>query len=75
MIVKARELDMSIMIGCMNESAVGTAAIAQLAPLADYLDMDGPLLLSEDTGTGVSFDFGKLVYNAGAGLGVLIEPF
>ena len=30
MISKARELNLKVMIGCMNESSVGTAAIAQL---------------------------------------------
>ncbi len=69
MITKARELNMKLMIGCMNESTVGTAAIAQLAPLLDYVDMDGPLLLSEDIAKGVSFDQGKIIYAEGAGLG------
>jgi L-alanine-DL-glutamate epimerase-like enolase superfamily enzyme len=75
MITKARELDMKIMIGCMNESSVGTAAIAQLAPLADYIDMDGPLLLVEDTAKGVGFDFGKIMYTDNPGLGVTVQPF
>ena len=75
MIKRARELDMKVMIGCMNESSVGTAAIAQLAPLADYVDMDGPLLLAEDTSQGVGFDFGKIIYTNTAGLGVVIHSF
>ncbi|HMP87356.1 MAG TPA: dipeptide epimerase, partial [Lacibacter sp.] len=44
MIRRAQELNLSVMIGCMNESTIGSAAIAHLAPLADYIDMDGPLL-------------------------------
>ena len=75
MITKARELNMKVMVGCMNESSVGTAAIAQLAPLLDVVDMDGPLLLSEDIATGVGFDFGKIVYQQGPGLGIQIVPF
>ena len=75
MIKRARELDMKVMIGCMNESSVGTAAIAQLAPLVDYVDMDGPLLLAEDTSQGVGFDFGKIIYTNTAGLGVVIHSF
>ena len=71
MISKARELDMKVMVGCMNESSVGTAAIAQLAPMLDFVDMDGPLLLAEDIGAGVQFDMGKIVYQANsAGLGI-----
>ena len=58
------------MIGCMNESSVGTAAIAQLAPMIDHVDMDGPLLLAEDIASGVTFDKGKIVYTNGYGLGI-----
>jgi L-alanine-DL-glutamate epimerase-like enolase superfamily enzyme len=70
MIQKARALNMKVMVGCMNETSIGTAAIAQLAPLLDYVDMDGTLLQSEQIGTGVSFDAGKIIYNDKAGLGV-----
>lgn len=70
MIQQARELGLQVMVGCMNESSVGTAAIAQLAPLLDYVDMDGPLLLAEDTAQGVNFDEGKIIYTQGYGLGV-----
>jgi L-alanine-DL-glutamate epimerase-like enolase superfamily enzyme len=58
---KARELNMQVMIGCMNETTIGTAAIAHLLPLLDHVDMDGPLLLSEDVATGISYDNGKSV--------------
>jgi hypothetical protein len=36
----------------MNESTLGSAAIAHLIPLIDYVDADGPLLLEEDIATG-----------------------
>jgi L-alanine-DL-glutamate epimerase-like enolase superfamily enzyme len=75
MIAKARELNMEVMVGCMNECSVGTAAIAQLAPLLDKVDMDGPLLLAEDIASGVSFDDGKIIYNQMPGLGIQIAPF
>ncbi len=75
MINEARNLGLKVMVGCMNESSVGTAAIAQLAPLLDYVDMDGPLLLTEDTAESVKFDFGKIIYNERPGLGISIEPF
>jgi len=73
MIEKARSLNMKVMIGCMNESSIGTAAIAQLAPLLDYVDMDGTLLLTEDVARGVSFDYGKILYRDGFGLGVEVD--
>ena len=75
MISKARELNLKVMVGSMNESSIGTAAIAQLLPLIDYVDMDGPLLLGEDVAEGVTFDCGKVIYNNINGIGVNVEPF
>jgi L-alanine-DL-glutamate epimerase-like enolase superfamily enzyme len=75
MINQARELEMKVMVGCMNESSIGTAAIAQLLPLLDYVDMDGPLLLAEDVAKSVTFDYGKIVYGEGYGLGITIDAF
>jgi L-alanine-DL-glutamate epimerase-like enolase superfamily enzyme len=57
-------------VGSMNESTVGSAAIAHLLPELDYVDMDGPLLLKEDLATGLSFDQGKVKLPGGYGLGV-----
>jgi L-alanine-DL-glutamate epimerase-like enolase superfamily enzyme len=73
MITRAKELGMTVMVGCMNESSVGTAAIAQLAPMLDYVDMDGTLLLAEDTAEGVKFDFGKILFNDLPGLGITMR--
>jgi L-alanine-DL-glutamate epimerase-like enolase superfamily enzyme len=70
MIARARELGMKVMVGCMTESTVGISAIAQLRPLLDYVDMDGPLLLKEDIATGVYIDMGKVYYPDKAGTGV-----
>jgi L-alanine-DL-glutamate epimerase-like enolase superfamily enzyme len=65
MIENARKLEMTVMLGSMNESTIGTAAIAHLAPLVDYLDADGPLLLAEDLATGIEFNkssLGKIIH-------------
>ncbi len=70
MIKEAKQLGMKVMVGCMNESSIGTAAIAQLAPMLDHVDMDGPLLLTEDIAKGVHFENGKIIYNQGYGLGI-----
>jgi L-alanine-DL-glutamate epimerase-like enolase superfamily enzyme len=75
MITKAKELGMKVMVGCMNESSVGTSAIAQLAPMLDYVDMDGPLLLAEDIAEGVQFTDGKITYADSPGLGISINQF
>ncbi len=70
MIKKARNYNMKIMVGCMNESTIGSAAMAQLIPLIDYIDMDGPLLLAEDLATGLQYDFGKITITHQPGLGI-----
>lgn len=70
MIDKAKELNMKVMVGCMNESTVGSAAIAHLLPFIDHVDMDGPLLLEEDLATGISYEFGKIGYSNQPGLGI-----
>ena len=70
MIKEARQLNMKVMVGSMNESTIGSAAIAHLLPLIDYVDMDGPLLLSEDIASGINYDFGKVALPQGYGLGI-----
>ncbi|MGK2864341.1 MAG: mandelate racemase/muconate lactonizing enzyme family protein [Chitinophagaceae bacterium] len=70
MIKKARELDLKVMLGCMNESTIGSAALAHLLPFIDYVDMDGPLLLAEDVAKGISYDNGKVIYSDLPGLGI-----
>jgi L-alanine-DL-glutamate epimerase-like enolase superfamily enzyme len=70
MINTARQLGMKIMIGCMNESTIGSAAIAHLLPFIDHVDMDGPLLLEEDVATGIKYDFGKVLFSGDPGLGI-----
>lgn len=77
MIKKARELNMQVMIGCMNETTVGTSAIAHLLPLLDHVDMDGPLLLAEDVAIGIGYDNGKISYSdlPGLGIDILTDKF
>ncbi len=70
MIKHAKELNLKVMVGSMNESTVGSAAIAHLLPQIDYVDMDGPLLLKEDIATGLQYDFGKVTISDKPGLGV-----
>jgi L-alanine-DL-glutamate epimerase-like enolase superfamily enzyme len=70
MIKEARRLGLKIMLGCMNESIVGTAAMAHLAPLVDYLDADGPLLLAGDLASGLEYQQGKIIMSGKPGLGI-----
>lgn len=73
MIDRARQLGMKVMIGCMNESSIGSAAIAHLSPLIDFVDVDGPLLLKEDIATGFEVESGRLKYNSLPGLGIEVN--
>lgn len=73
MIKKARQRGLKIMLGTMNESTIGTAALAHLAPMVDYLDADGPLLLKEDLATGIVYQQFKLIPSDKPGLGIQIN--
>ncbi len=64
MILKARELDMKVLIGCMSESSVGCTTAAHLAPLADYTDLDGPYLIWNDPFTGMKIKEGRIKLNS-----------
>jgi len=70
MIENGRSKGLKIMAGCMTESTVGISALAQIAPLLNYLDADGALLLKQDIAKGVSFDFGQIRYSENFGTGV-----
>ena len=73
MIKDARKRNMQVMLGSMNESSIGSAALAQLLPLADFADLDGPLLLATDLATGLTYKDGEVFFDkAKPGLG--IEP-
>lgn len=52
---RARELGLSIMLGSMIETSVGVTAMAHLAGLADWLDLDSPLLIANDPFQGIAY--------------------
>ena len=62
MVELARTYGLELMVGCMIESSVGISAAAQIAPLLDYLDLDGAILTSNDPYTGVDVIDGTLVF-------------
>lgn len=74
MIEKAKQLSLKVMMGCMNESTVGSAAIAHFLPQLDHVDMDGPLLLKEDVATGLKYDNGVVTVSNEPGLGITMGP-
>jgi L-alanine-DL-glutamate epimerase-like enolase superfamily enzyme len=70
MIHTARAMGLKVMIGCMVESAIAATAAAHLSPLADWADIDGPLLIARDPFAGVTYDRGKIQLPELPGLGV-----
>jgi L-alanine-DL-glutamate epimerase-like enolase superfamily enzyme len=70
MLTLARSLDMKVMIGCMTETSCAISAAAQLAPKADWADLDGNLLISNDPYSGVQIVNGKITLVDKPGIGV-----
>lgn len=71
MIKRTRELNLKILIGCMSETSCGVSAAAQLTPLVDYADLDGPLLIKNNLFDGVQFINGKITLSELPGIGVI----
>ena len=70
----ARAHGMAVMIGCMIETSAAITAAAHLSPLADYADLDGNLLISNDPYAGATVRQGRLVLPEGPGTGVAPRP-
>jgi len=70
MIHTARAHDMQVMLSCMVESSVGVTAAAHLAPLCDYADLDGPLLIKNDPYRGLKYDRARISLPDEPGIGV-----
>lgn len=66
----AHRLGLKVMLGCMVESSVGIAAAYHLSGLADYLDLDGRLLIESDPFTGLSYADGRIAVAGDKGHGV-----
>ncbi len=69
MILKAKELGLKILIGCMSETSCATLAAAALAPQCDWADLDGPFLVSNNPFKMPEFADGKWVLRDAPGLG------
>jgi L-alanine-DL-glutamate epimerase-like enolase superfamily enzyme len=70
MIIRARELNLKIMLGCMTETSCAISAAAHLSSLADWVDLDGNMLITNDIFEGVKAANGKIIPNDFPGLGI-----
>ena len=73
MIDVAQEFGLAVMLGCYSDSCLANTAAAQLAPLADYLDLDSHLNLIDDPFVGAKVKDGRLLPNDLPGLGVELK--
>jgi len=73
-ILAAKEKNLKINVGCMSESSCGIAAAAQLIHYADWIDLDGPMLIKNDPFSGITFTDGKLHLSQNyAGTGAVLQ--
>ncbi len=71
---RARALGLKVMLGCMIETSLGVTAAAQLSGLADWIDLDAPLLITNDPFAGVRFDAqGRMRVPLDPGIGVTLR--
>lgn len=70
MIEKARTYNLKVFIGCMSEGSCGCGSAAQIAGLADWVDLDGPLLIKNDPFEGLNYIDGRIVLNNKPGNGL-----
>ena len=73
MIKTARAEGLQVMVGCMTESTVGISAVAHLAPLIDYADMDGQHFIENDPATGVQVTAEGIIYADSWGTGAKLK--
>lgn len=73
MVILARSLGMKIMVGCMTETSCAVSAAAQLAPLVDWADLDGNLLISNDRFDGMKIIDGKVTPTDLPGIGIKLQ--
>ena len=66
----ARACGLDVMFGCYSDSAIANTALAHLAPLAELLDLDSHLNLTDDPLQGSKMQAGRLLPNHTPGLGL-----
>ena len=70
MVTLARSLDMLVMFGCFVSSSLAIAPALALATLADFVDLDGHLLIKDDPFEGIANEGGVISLGTDPGLGV-----
>lgn len=71
MAVLAKSMGMKVMLGCMTETSCAVSAASQLAPMVDWADLDGNLLIANDIFDGMKIVNGKVTIPDRPGIGVI----
>lgn len=66
----ARERGLGLMVGCMLGTSLGMAPAFLLTPWAQFVDLDGPLLLTHDREPGFAFEGSTMLPAGIRGLGL-----
>ncbi|GAB4297993.1 MAG: dipeptide epimerase [Ignavibacteriaceae bacterium] len=67
---KAKEMNLKIMLGCMTETSCAVSAALHISSLADFHDLDGALLISNDLFSGIRYQNGRISIKSAPGLGI-----
>jgi L-alanine-DL-glutamate epimerase-like enolase superfamily enzyme len=73
MIQEARRMNMIVVTGCMAESSCAVTAMANFASLADWVDLDGPFLITNDPFSGITLKEGRIIIPNSSGIGVTLN--
>jgi L-alanine-DL-glutamate epimerase-like enolase superfamily enzyme len=71
-IEKARRLGLKVSGANTVESSIGASAMAQVAPLLDFVGVDGPLLVDKKVGSGIRLEKGKILFPDEGGTGIRV---
>lgn len=70
----ARERGMRVMLGCMVETSLGATAMAHLMGLADWCDLDAPMLIANDPFDGIQYaDGARIIVPDRPGIGAVLR--
>ncbi len=73
MVNLAKSIGLKVMLGCMTETTCAISAASQLAPMADWADLDGALLITNDIYRGMRIEDGAIVLSSNPGIGVAVK--
>lgn len=65
MLTLARQNNLMVMVGCMLGTSLSIAPAALIAPQADFVDLDSPMLLKNDREGGIAYADGSLLPDSG----------